>query len=474
MSARLLLDYVYHHASTQPERIFLTQPYGGGQTIDYTWGEVVDQASRMAMHLRSVGISTGMQVALLSKNCAHFVIAELAIWMAGGTTVAIFPTETPDTISFVLRHSDAKLLFVGKLDSWAEQKSGVPADLPCIALPLAPATSHLSWDRIIACNQPLAERARRLPKDLAMILYTSGSTGTPKGAMHSFERITHVAEQLVLDAQYTPDDRVISYLPLAHVFERAYGAAAAFVASPRVYFAESVETFLEDIRRARPTLFVSVPRLWVKFQQGVHRKLPPAKLGVLLRIPVLNNLVRRKILTCLGLDHVRLAGSGSAPIPPEVLVWYRSLGLNLMEGYGMTEDFGYSHRSCAEAKEPGYVGIPYPGVEARLSETGEVLIKSPGQMVGYYKQPELTNESLTADGFFRTGDLGEQRGRRASEADRTGQGSFQDIQRQIRGTRPYREPPRREPAPGDGHGLRTRPIGCLRPGGTGRRIAFPD
>ena len=97
---------MYHHASTQPERIFLTQPYGGGQTIDYTWGEVVDQASRMAMHLRSVGISTGMQVALLSKNCAHFVIAELAIWMAGGTTVAIFPTETPDTISFVLRHSD--------------------------------------------------------------------------------------------------------------------------------------------------------------------------------------------------------------------------------------------------------------------------------------------------------------------------------------------------------------------------------
>jgi long-subunit acyl-CoA synthetase (AMP-forming) len=407
--SKLILDYVFDHERDHPDRVFLTQPHDEGRTTDYTWGEVVGQARRVAARLKEMGISDGDKVAILSKNCAHFFMTELAIWMAGGTTVAIFPTEGPDTIRYVLEHSDSKLLFVGKLDSWMQQESGVPVSMPRLALPLSPPTSYDQWDDIVAGSKPIEGRVQRKPDDLAMLIYTSGSTGTPKGVMHNFERVTRAAEGICKSENYTSDDRIISYLPLAHVFERAFVEAAAYVVGPHVYFSESLDTFVQDVRRARPTLFISVPRLWVKFQQGVLHKMPQKKLDTLLRIPILNNIVRRKILDGLGLDKVRLAGSGSAPIPPEVISWYHRLGLNLMEGYAMTEDFAYSHSSKPHAREPGYVGVPYPGVEVKISEEGEVLIKSPGTMIGYYKNPELTAESFTRDGFFRTGDLGERK-----------------------------------------------------------------
>ncbi len=411
---RTILDQVLEHAARQPGRIYLTQPVGGGRVVDYTWGEVVDQASRMAEHLRSRGLAPGARVALLSKNCAHFIVAELAIWMAGGTTVAIFPTETAQTVRFVLEHSEASLLFVGKLETWEQQRAGVPEGLPCIALPLAPATGFDGWDAIVARTAPLADRPQRAAGDLAMLLYTSGSTGQPKGVMITFAAITRVGEGIAMEVRrrlgHGEDGRLFSYLPLAHAFERAWVEASSLCdGRARVYFAESLETFVDDLRRARPTLFISVPRLWLKFQQGVFAKMPPAKLDRLLRIPLVRRLVARKVLAGLGLDHVTMAGSGSAPIPPDLIQWYRRLGLRLYEGYAMTEDTGYSHTSNADFSEPGYVGVPLPGVEVRIADDGEVLIRSPGQFAGYYKQPELTAASFTEDGFFRTGDLGERR-----------------------------------------------------------------
>jgi long-subunit acyl-CoA synthetase (AMP-forming) len=137
--------------------------------------------------------------------------------------------------------------------------------------------------------------------------------------------------------------------------------------------------------------------------------MPPAKLNLLLSIPILNKIIAKKVLTGLGLDQVKLAGSGSAPLPPALIHWYRRLGLNLVEGYAMSEDFAYSHTMTDTQNEIGYVGVPYDGVEVRISEQGEILIKSPGQMVGYYKRPDLDAEVFTADGFFCTGDQGERR-----------------------------------------------------------------
>jgi len=410
---KLILDYVLDHEANRPDLVYLTQPVGGGQVVDYTWAQVLDQSRRMASHLQSRGYPRGARIAILSKNCAHFIMAELAIWMAGYTTVAVFPTETAETINYVLTHSEASLLFVGKLDSWPQQKPGVPAGMPCIAFPLAPKTDFQTWDAIVAATAPLAGRPSRNADELAMLIYTSGSTGTPKGVMIRFDAFTRAAEGIAADVARRvggEGNRMLSYLPLAHSFERSWAEGASLVqGTTQLFFAESLDTFLQDLQRTRPTLFLSVPRLWLKFQQGVFAKMPPAKLDRLLGIPILGKIVAKKVRKGLGLDQVKLAGSGSAPIPPDLITWYRRIGLPLYEGYGMTEDSSYSHVSDEAHNAPGYVGVPMPGVEVKLSPEGEILIKSPGQCSGYYKQPELTSASFTKDGFFRTGDLGERR-----------------------------------------------------------------
>ncbi len=414
VASKLLLEYVYTHETQHADNVFMTQPVGGGQVVDYTWKQTLDQARRMAAHLKAQNLEPGSRVAILSKNCAHFIMAELAIWMAGCTTVAIFPTETADTVGYVLQHSEARLLFLGKLDTWDQQQPGVPADLPIIAFPLAPQNTYEAWDAVTTRTAPLAGTPTRDGNDIAMLMYTSGSTGQPKGVMHNFERISQAAQGFNHDIQSRigphTDNRMLSYLPLAHVFERACVESTALVnGRTHLYFAESLDTFLQDLHRAKPITFISVPRLWLKFQQGVFAKMPAHKLDRLLRIPLLGKLVGKKVLKGLGLDMVVLAISGSAPIPGDLITWYRRLGLNLLEGYAMTEDFAYSHGSTALANAPGCVGVPLAGVEVRISDEGEVLIKSPGQFVGYYKRPDLDAEAFTEDGFFRTGDKGERR-----------------------------------------------------------------
>ena len=411
---KLILDHVYDHEAAHPDRIYLTQPLGGGAMANYTWAQALDQARRMAAHLRSRGLGNGDRIAILSKNCAHFFMTELAIWMAGGTTVAIYPTELAGTVRYVLEHSDSRLLFIGKLDTWAQQVPGVPDGLPVIALPLAPAGVAPRWDDVVARHAPVPGRPARAPEDLAMLVYTSGSTGEPKGVMHSFEGVTRATECILarLNESWGPAsyERVLSYLPLAHVFERAFIECATLMGGiTRVYFAESLDTFVADLQRARPTSFLSVPRLWMRFQQGVFAKMPRRKLDLLLRVPILRRIVARKVLAGLGLDQAISAGSGSAPLPPEVLTWYRRLGLNLLEGYAMSEDFACSHSSTERQHEAGWVGVPYPGVQVRLAPDGEVLIKSPGRLVGYFKRPDLDAECFTPDGFFHTGDMGERR-----------------------------------------------------------------
>lgn len=404
---KTLLDYAQDHEQSAPDRIYLTQPVGGDAVVEYSWRRVMDEARRMATHLSTMGLSPGDKVAILSKNCAHFIIAELAIWLGGHTTVAIFPTESEKTVRYVLEHSEAKALFVGKLDDWASQEPGVPEGVKKIALPLAPKTQLPKWDDIVARTEPLMGRVTRPPSDVSMLVYTSGSTGEPKGVMHSFGSVTAGGEGLSKLYGITPDDRLFSYLPLAHVYERALVSACSLVSGAHVFFADSLDTFLADLRRAKPTIFASVPRLWLKFQQGVFTKMPPGRLDLLLSIPIVKGIIAKKVLTGLGLESVRLAASASAPIPAELIAWYRRLGLNLLEGYGMSEDFGYSHGSTVEKRRSGYVGIPYPGVDVRISEEGEVQVRSPARMIGYYKRPDLDAEVFTEDGYFKTGDRGE-------------------------------------------------------------------
>jgi long-chain acyl-CoA synthetase len=204
------------------------------------------------------------------------------------------------------------------------------------------------------------------------------------------------------------DARMLSYLPLAHVAERLLVEHGLLATSMRVFFAESLETFGADLQRARPTCFFSVPRLWVKFQQGVHAKLPAARLELLLKIPFVRGLVAQKVLAGLGLDQCTIAAGGAAPMPPELLRWFERLGLPIIEVYGMTENCGVSHATLPGVQRPGTVGRPYAGVQSRLCpQSGEIQVRSPGLMRGYYRAPDLTAEAMTADGWLHTGDKGQ-------------------------------------------------------------------
>jgi long-chain acyl-CoA synthetase len=407
----LALQRLFHWESTAPDRVVLTQPMGGGVVRDFTWREVMDQARRMATHLQALGVRQGDRVGILSKNTAHWLMSDFAIWLAGGVSVPLYPTLAASTIRQILEHSGARVLFVGKLDGWEGMRPGIPEDVACISHPLSPDDArrrYPMWDDVIGGVAPLAGQPVRDGDDLATIMYTSGTTGMPKGVMHSFATFAwSVQAGLRRISAVGVDSRMLSYLPLSHVAERTLVEHGQLALGFRVFFAESLDTFTADLQRARPTAFFSVPRLWVKFQQGVLAKMPQKKLDLLLSLPIVGGIVRKKILGALGLDACTFAGGGAAPMPADLLRWYAKLGLEIVEVYGMTENCGVSHSTLPGRQRPGTVGLPYEGVESRLDPaSGEIQVRSAGLMLGYYREPDLTRQTFTDDGWLKTGDKG--------------------------------------------------------------------
>ncbi|WOX05288.1 AMP-binding protein [Microbulbifer pacificus] len=408
------LEYVLRWEKEKPNEVYLTQPLAGGEVETYTWGQVTEQARRGAAYLKSLDLPAGSNIALVGKNSAHWIIADLAIWMAGHVPVPLYPTLGADACTYILEHSEAKLLFVGRLDgvsdSWNELAQVLPETLPLVCLPMSPvvrAENSVLWDQLMRDFEPLQEVILRGREALATIIYTSGTTGRPKGVMHNFRSLTAPAGCSV--NLWLPDasDRMLSYLPLAHVAERVAVEIPSLLFGFQLFFNDSLETFPADLKRARPTRFFSVPRLWTKFYQAVNARIPPAKQRILFSIPFLSSKVKKKILQELGLDSVKVGLTGAAPLSAEIISWYRKLGLDLLEVFGMTENCAASHAARMGEVRPGYVGTPLDGVECRIDDTGEVLVKSPGQMMGYYKMPEETKACMTDDGFLRTGDRGE-------------------------------------------------------------------
>ncbi|BBR39306.1 AMP-binding protein [Aeromonas allosaccharophila] len=403
---KLPLEMLYHWERQCPDRTYLRQTINR-EYVDFTWGEVADEARRMVTALRHLGLVAGDKVALLSKNCAQWFIADLAMQMGQYVSVPIYPTANVDTIEYVLRHSEAKAIFVGKLDDWKSQEAGVPADLLRIAFPYDTMPASHQWDDLLEAHEPIADSPVQAPDSLLSLVYTSGSTGKPKGAMLSVERYAWSCEKLVETVGLCANDRGFSYLPLAHITERVYVYGGSLYGCAEIAFPESLDTFIEDVKRCRPTVFISVPRLWAMFRIKIHEKLPQKKLELLLKIPLISGLIKRKLQKGLGLDQARVLGCGSAPVSPALLQWYLSIGLKVTEAWGMTENHAYSTINYPfRADKIGTVGKAGLGVTIKISDEGEILCRCEGMMLGYYKDPEHSAEAIDAEGWLHTGDMG--------------------------------------------------------------------
>lgn len=404
----LPLQSIYRWEAERPDAVHMTQPIGGGRVDEYTWRRTLSEARRLAAYLSGQGFESGTKIAMVTKNCAQHFVFEMAAWMAGYVTVSVYPTVDSETLAYILDHARCPLIFVGKLDDWSGMEKGIPKSVEVLTCDLSPEVSGSTrWQDILRDQEPTTGNPTRPADDTCMLVYTSGSTGWPKGVEHTFATSAATARAIHTFFHYTANDRMLSYLPLAHVMERAIVFLPSIMYGFQVYFADSLDTFAEDLKRARPTIFASVPRLWLKFKAAIEARLPPKRLHALLRLPIVGGVVRRKVLQQLGLDAARICGTGSAPLPKAVHLWYRNLGLEFLDSLGMSELMGLATLSRPGQSKPGTVGPALPGSKVRISDIGEIEVQSPGVMKGYYRQPELTAEAVTDDGWLRTGDQGD-------------------------------------------------------------------
>ena len=410
---KTIVDYFLEWESRQPSAVFLRQPTGD-QWKNYTWREVGEQARRMAAALRARGLQPGDKVGIVSKNCCHWVITDLALMFGGFVSTPFYPNLTAAQLRQVLELSDAKALFVGKLDEWSNMRGGVPEGVQLIRFPHYPGNAEvregLAWEELIREFEPIAVDPPVL-HDLWTILFTSGTTGRPKGVMHNY----YAPATLMHNERVHNDLRVFagkehryfSYLPLNHIAERIIVEVAAIMTGGSISFAESIDTFAQNLQQTQPTLFMAVPRIWSKFQLAILERMPQQRLNRLLRLPLIGTLVRRKIKKGLGLASARILLTGAAPTPDALKDWYRTLDLPLQEVYAMTENCGGCTLMPIERLKSGTVGKPLPNTEIKVEpETGEVLMRAPWVMQGYYKDKAKTDEVLR-DGWLHTGDQGE-------------------------------------------------------------------
>lgn len=397
------------------DKPFLRQPFGDSWE-EYTWGETGQLARRLATGLKSLGLKKGSHIGLISKNCREWIIADLAIIMAGYVSVPFFPNLKSTEIKSLIEFGEVSALFVGKLENWEEMKNGVDKDLPIIAFPHYENNSIVSegfqWDEFISKFEPQRENYHPNLDDVWTIIFTSGTTGNPKGVVLSFK--INQSTDVMYTKNYNPlcvdfdgNNSFFSYLPLNHIAERIAIEFTAFKNGGVISFTESIETFVKNLSDVQPSVFFGVPRIYTKFQLGILSKFNQKKLDILLAIPLLSNIIKKKLKKALGLYNAKVVVSGAAAMQIAQRNWFRKIGVNITIGYGMTENCAITTQlPGSNFTKPGSVGKVQPQVEIKIDDsTEEVLMRGPYMMLGYFNDKIITNNTIK-DGWLHTGDKG--------------------------------------------------------------------
>lgn len=423
----------------------------GGAWTKVTWAQYASEVRQAASAMIQLGFEAGDTTCILGFNRPEWTIFDLATMTAGGACAGIYTTNSPEEVAYIVNHAESRLLLLEDAGQWDKVK-GQLEDLPTLTHVVmmrgAEAIEHekvLSWDAFMAMgpqgdDSAVEERLAGLEAEqLAALIYTSGTTGPPKGVMLSHDNLAWTSTQITKVLDIGPSDRVISYLPLSHIAEQLFSIHGPVTLGFEVYFSEGLEHIKENLAEARPTVFFGVPRIWEKFYTALSEKLamatgPKAKLvawargvggqyharknegqsiGLVLGLQykLASRLIFSKVLGALGFDETRYFVSGAAPVSREILEFFATIDIPVLEVYGQSEDCGPTTINRPGKTRLGSVGLPFPGVEVSLGEPtdgntdGEILVRGRNVFQGYYKDPEATAATLI-DGWLQSGDLG--------------------------------------------------------------------
>ncbi len=396
-----LIEYLDHWVEEYPDDIWLRDVHGDDIT-DWTWKQAQEQIYALAAWEEENLSGPGARIGILSRNCAHWFMADLGSIAAGKVTVPMFTTLPQETAEYVMNFTEMELLFVGQTENWEQVSQVLPEGIKLVTLPGATIEQdHLRWEDIVTPNLGNRPQHKATRDELVSIVFTSGTTGMPKGVMQ-----THDSNILPINrfrfAFALPDRaRFFSYLPLSHIAERQIVEFASLMYGGSVYFNENLLTILRDLPACKPHLMFGPPRVWEQLQQVLLGHLGGQE-AIDKALAEDAEGLGKQVREMLGLDESIYLLTAAAPTPPALIHWYEKVGLTLMEGFGQTEAMGLLANSHDD-RRIGAIGKPVGEVEIKLTEEDELCCKAEGLSPGYYKQPEKTAETFK-DGWVHTGD----------------------------------------------------------------------